>query len=244
MREITSLQNDQIKQFVKLHQNSGRKRQQAFFIEGLKQVQEALRDCPDQIQAIYVTDKQRETFDGLNNVTFVSDAVFSKMSLQQQSEGVIAVLSISDGTFHPTERLLLLDGVSDPGNCGTLIRTAEAFGFGVLLTEGSVDVYNPKVVQSAKGSLLRLKPKVIQTEALNQLKTTHRFIGAILDGACPLDEAEVNCPFVLVLGNESHGISDSLRELCDVPVKIEMVGANESLNVAIAGGILMHHFKG
>lgn len=241
MHEIKSLQNERIKNVIKLHSANGRKKAGAFFIEGVKQVEEALRDCPKEIMEIFATHAHYEALPEGTPKTLVSSSVMAKMSLQKTPEGILAVIH-QQHQMNMKEKMLLLDGVADPGNCGTLIRTAEAFDFGVALTEGSVDPYNPKVVQSAKGSLLRLKPQIVTLDDVQKWATEYTFYGAVLEDSLSLHESPKKSPFVLVLGSESHGISNRIRPLLDYFVRIDMTGVTESLNVAVAGGILMHYF--
>ena len=140
--------------------------------------------------------------------------------------------------------MLLLENIQDPGNLGTLIRTADAFGFKtIIVSPDTVDPYNPKVLRAAQGSHFHLNILTRQvSEAVMAFKGLK--IGTSLDDAVYIDS--FNKPdddIMLVLGNEGSGLREDTLNMMDINAKIDMVGDSESLNVAIAGAILMHHFK-
>lgn len=137
--------------------------------------------------------------------------------------------------------VLALDAVADPGNAGTLVRTAEAAGFaGVVVGEGTVDLWSPKVVRAAAGSLFRLAVRTVEDLA-GELAAARsagvRCIGTAA-GATPYDAVDLDGPLVVVLGSEAHGLSAAVAAELDEQVGIPMHGAVESLNVAVAGAVL------
>ena len=232
---IDSLKNPRVKHVRSLRRAKHRKKEGQFVIEGRKIVEEAIRDCPDAVQAVYATREQAKelTFP----ITEVSSRVYAQMSGMQEPPGMLAVLRTAAIPHTKKDRTLLLDGISDPGNLGTLLRTAEAFSFSVCLTEDCADPLNPKTVQASMGSILRHMPATLSMDEIRQLAETRTMIGATLGGIRP-GELAVDYP-VLVLGSESHGIREEILRILDQQVTIPMNGANESLNVAVAGGILM-----
>lgn len=173
-------------------------------------------------------------------------ADFAKLSDVQHAQGILAVVEMHDATVNAlrdVQRVLALDGVQDPGNVGTLIRTAAWFGIGAILAgPGTADVYNPKVVRSAMGSLWDVR--LARTRDLaGALRTLDRpSYGADLDGT-PVATWTPASPSVLVMGSEAHGVSTAVRALLSETVVIPGAATRrgtESLNVAVAGGILMH----
>jgi TrmH family RNA methyltransferase len=137
---------------------------------------------------------------------------------------------------------LVLAGVSDPGNAGTLLRTAEAAGAGaVLFCDGSVDPYNPKCVRASAGSLFRVRVSTggIAVKVLDQMRESgFSCVGTVVEGGLPPDEVDLRAPFALVLGNEAHGLPADLDRLLDVRLTIPMRGRVESLNVGMAGAVI------
>lgn len=236
--KIESLQNPRIKQVRALRLAKNRKKFGRFVIEGEKLVQEALRDCPAAIVEIYSVAEQSER-SGIP-IQQVSPQVFARMSGMQEPPGILAVIETRKIPHRDSPRKLLLDGISDPGNVGTLLRTAEAFDFSVLLTKDSVDPLNPKAVQASMGSLLRHMPRWVSPKEIMDLRASHQFYGTSPAGTETFPMP--NRPIVLILGSESHGMRKELAALVHHKLRIPMEGETESLNVAVAGGIFMHRF--
>jgi TrmH family RNA methyltransferase len=144
------------------------------------------------------------------------------------------------------EKLLLIDAVQDPGNIGTMIRTADAAGIdAVILGEGCADLYNPKVVRSTQGSLFHMPViKGNLSEIIDELKQIGTPVyGTALEGASPFEEVEKSSRFALLVGNEGQGVSKELLEKTTKNLYIPIYGKSESLNVGIAAGILMYHLR-
>lgn len=233
---IRSVQNPRIKKVRSLKQTKARRKEGQFVIEGQKMVEEALRDCPDAMEELYIAGEWEP--DSTVSSVRVSPSVLAAMSSRQEPQGVLAVIRTAKIPFGDSNHKLLLDGVADPGNLGTLVRTAEAFGFTVLLTPDCVDAFNPKAVQASMGSILRQRPRTVQLHEIQAIRNDHRLIGTGLDGS--LAGLEWPEKLMLVLGSESHGIRSELHGLLYEKIRIPMQGPTESLNVAVAGGILMH----
>ncbi len=172
----------------------------------------------------------------------VSQAVMQKMSGVQTPEGVLAIVNMpKNGDFKGFKRVLGLDGINDPGNLGTLLRTALALGWeGVFLLPGCADPFNDKALRAAKGAPFRLPIKSGSWEELEKLGKSHHLesYAADLEGVFPGD-VPLKKGILLVLGSESHGLSLAAAKNCQ-KVTIPMPGMMESLNVGVAGGILMY----
>ena len=142
------------------------------------------------------------------------------------------------------KNILVLDRLQDPGNIGTMLRTAEAAGYGgVIAIKGTGDIYSPKVVRAAAGSVFRMP--VLQgeetSEAAGRIKQSGRRIAATtMNGSCAYYDADLKSGAALVIGNEGNGISDEFLALSDIRVSIPMCGYVESLNAAVAAAILMY----
>jgi len=237
-----------------LHLDKNRKEQQLFIAEGEKVVDELLNSGL-KVKLIAGTEKYSDTHDSENQVDeryLVSDEELLKISLLQSPNKVLAVGEMptpSAINFSGESGLLLaLDGIKDPGNLGTLIRTADWFGVRHLFCSADcVDAYNPKVVQSAMGSLFRMQ---IHYGDLNmfiaEAKSSggYKVIGAGADGI-PYSDCDSSGNIMLVIGSESHGIGQSTLSLLDVKAGIPKNNNSkaESLNAGVAAAILMAHFQ-
>jgi len=239
--DITSLDNQYVKRVTSLHKKKYRDEYKEFFIEGIKLINEAIEYnhtiknifyCPDMINYNLELPAYK-----------VTKEVISKMADTSTPQGIIAICEIPQGQVKLKERLIYLDRVQDPGNVGTIIRTADAFGFdGVLLSDGCADVYSPKVVRSTMGSLFHIPiEENVSIEYLMSLN--NKVYSSSLDTNSFLENISISKPFVLVIGNEGQGISQEIKNITDEFVKINMAGNAESLNASIAAGILMYEFS-
>lgn len=239
---IDSLTNAQVKHWVSLHQAKGRRETGTFLVEGDHLVEEAHK--AKALELILVKEGRTNPYPDIQAIT-LSAKVFNKVS-QIQSEGsLMAVCRLDPQPKIQGQRYLVCDRIQDPGNLGTLIRTATAFGFdAILCSEDCVDVTNDKVIRSTQGALFHIP--VQQTDlkqAITELRSNGIHVyGTSLKKAVPLSTVKALTPIALVLGNEGSGVSPEVLALCEQNLVIES-NAFESLNVAVAGGILMHHFR-
>ena len=237
-----------------LHLDKNRKEQQRFIAEGEKVVNELLHSGL-KIYSVAGTKKYFEahSMPGGDIESYeVSEEELLKISLLRTPNKVLAVGAIPQPApvnFKTGEPLILaLDGINDPGNLGTLIRTADWFGIRQLFcSPDCVDAYNPKVVQSAMGSLFRMQiyySDLSEVIASARSEGAYRAIGAAIDGS-PYESLEPSKNTLLVIGSESHGISKNINGILDYRVAIfKAKNSNaESLNAGVAGAILMAHFK-
>lgn len=252
---ITSTTNDRIKAIRKLHKRSEREVSGLFIVDGYVLVREALV-CDKMIQCIYVDTKQMESYqDVLNdanekdiNIQPVSTDVMKSMSQLKTPQGIIAVVeqvrrSMDDQSLTDAKILVALDRLQDPGNMGTIIRTADAVGIdGIILGEGCVDVYNDKVIRSAMGSILHLPIYRSYDLKMDLASLKGEGWGIACGHLMGQDfyEREQLERTVLIIGNEAKGVSDDLMAVCDHLWKLPMNGRAESLNAAIAAGIMLY----
>lgn len=248
---ITSAQNSVIKEIKELQsKKSKRKKEGLFVIEGIRGVKE----IPKNIKLKYLVtteDINVEQIEGINANTWieVSKDIYKTISDTQSPQGAMAVAEIPSVTLNTITnkkgQYLMLENLQDPGNLGTIIRTAHAFGFDALLiTKGSVDVYSPKVVRSTMGALFGL-PIVIDEEAetyvshLKEMKIT-LYTTALKEDAINIHDVKFDKGRAIVIGNEGNGVSDYVISEADYAVMISMPGGAESLNASVAAGICMY----
>ncbi|MGH2105072.1 TrmH family RNA methyltransferase [Aerococcus urinaeequi] len=257
-RLISSVQNQQIKELKKLFTRKGRKKAGQYLLEGPHLVEMAVK-ADAEIQMIYYVPEsshqnvmQVQALKTDLPLTQVTPEVAKALSQTDHHQDIFAVASIPQAKSldidHLSKGLLILDQVQDPGNLGTLIRTADAFGYqDVLLGLGTVDLYNDKVLRSMQGShfavntyevdLLEVIPQlqeagyfITTTELNNQAKASNAF------------DLKSKGKWALVMGNEGNGVSQTTSQLADAALYIPMSGSAESLNVAVAGAIVMYQF--
>ncbi|MFD2829150.1 TrmH family RNA methyltransferase [Corticicoccus populi] len=239
---ISSKDNRKVKELRKLHQRKYRKKTGQFLIEGEHLIEEAVR-FKQEIHLIVLTESAVPSFDVETfECMYVSDSVMKVLSSLETPPGMLAVVSYIPANDNGN-RVLALDGIQDPGNLGTLIRTADAFGFSrLILSEDTTDPFSDKVLRSAQGSTFHLN---IQSGSI--VDAVNAFdgltIGTSLEGSVFLEESTPESHVMVVLGNEGQGVSSAVLNAVDQKVKIQMTGFSESLNVAVAGSIIMHHFK-
>lgn len=239
---ITSLQNPLVKHLVKLRGDSDyRYEQRMLLLEGSKPIKEVL---PHVKTLIY-----SETFipfsvkDQVEWV--VSDAVLKKISGLTSPEGVIAEVQMPEmSSLKGCRDVLVLDGISDPGNMGTLMRTALAFGWdGLYFLPNCCDLFNEKVLRAARGAHFKIPLRVGTAKELKELIDQQELeaLYADIEGPSP-EKVKPAKRRLLIMGNEAHGASLDVRSF-STPISIPMAGEMESLNVAIAGGILLYLLK-
>ena len=238
IKEITSKDNNKIKFAASLKMSKYRKENKQFLAEGKKSLELAL--AAGVVKEIFTTKKLLNIKDDIVQY-LVNESLLKKISSTQNPEGIVFVCHMQEKKVKRLNKVVYLDHVSDPGNLGTIIRTALAFNYdAVILSQGCCDVYNEKVVAASKGAIF-LMP--VMNMELKELKEGRTIVVSTLDDASiELSQVKVEKPFVLVLGNEAHGVSEETIKLADIKTKIEISNI-ESLNVSIAAGILMHALK-
>ena len=235
---ITSKTNSKIKYITSLHNPKYRKEHKQFLAEGFNALTMAL--AADRVKDIYALHDILD-LDPKINIYLVTEEIMDKISTSKSPEGIVFLCDIQEKLPKKMDKVVYLDHVSDPGNAGTIIRTALAFGYDtVVFSNDSVDIYNEKVIAATKGAIFQIP---VVKKDISEIKKGHQIISSTLsDKSVSLEDAKAQKPFILVLGNESHGVSDEIIDNSDLLVKIP-IETMESLNVSIAAGILMYHFK-
>ena len=244
MEVLSSLKNPKIMAWRSLKERKGRLEQQAFLVEGTKMVREALASGFP-VEALLIREGftpeayLRASIPAYQLPAHVFDAVCDTRTPQ----GIAAVLR-PDPRPAAGPYLLALDGVQDPGNVGTILRTADAAGFdGVLLSSECADCFSPKVLRATMGSIFHMELSFPASlpEALSALREKgYEILSSQLDGDPFYGRAPIPAPWVLVIGNEGRGISAPVKALATRRLRLPMRGGAESLNAAVAAGILMY----
>lgn len=237
------LSKNELKYIQSLCQKKQRTAERLFIAEGVKLVQELIvAGYP--ITKIYATE-QWIMPKGNYDVTRISEQELEKISSLQTPNQVLAIVQQQEPADEPqwNQKLtLVLDGIQDPGNMGTIIRIADWFGIDqIIASEDTVELYNPKVIQSTMGSFMRVKVWYGDIASLLS-KNEVPVYGAVLDGKSMYDVMPPETG-ILVIGNESKGIREELQSLIDERITIPRIGQAESLNAAVALGILLSQFR-
>lgn len=239
---ITSASNSKVLLVRKLQDKKYRNRFKQYCIEGVRLYQEALRFGKKPLE-VFVKQSLSDKLN-IDGATVVEDNIFDKMSDTVSSQGLIAVLPIEDNDTVASGNCLVLDSLQDPGNVGTLLRTACATGFDTVYLYRCVDVYSPKCVRSAMSAHFAINLVTLDDfDVLKQRISNCRVVCADMDGK-DVSQFQYNEPIALVLGNEGNGIGDYFNEISDDVVSLSMKNNLESLNVAVAGSILMYILGG
>ncbi|NBK97913.1 MAG: RNA methyltransferase [Erysipelotrichia bacterium] len=241
--EITSSSNTKVKKWIKYHQKKYRDQDHCFLVEGEHLIEEAIQ--ANALQVLLVRMNQINPFSDHYETYYVSDEIMDRLSTNVSQVNYIGVCIQKQVCFANFKKVLLLDDIQDPGNLGTIIRSAYSFGFeGVFVSKGCVDLYNEKVIRSTQGALFHLPVKQVDLKDLIPILQSKGYTvyATALAHAQPLSQYENIEQVALVFGNEGSGVHKDIIALCDASIKIEMM-AFESLNVAVAAGICMYHFR-
>ncbi len=249
---ITSTSNPRVKELVLLGKKAKERKEQGVFLaEGKKMFEEAPKDW---IRSLYVTESylmEEGNQDGLLGTEYeiLSDSVMKAVCNTQTPQGVLAVLTMPKWEFQEIAGrkdgcFLFLEDIQDPGNLGTMMRTAEAAGISaVILSSQTVDLYNPKTVRATMGSIYRI-PCFMEQDFAGAVRRAKeegtKIYAAHVSGGKMYDEPDYKTKCGFLIGNEGRGLSDNALALADECVRIPMEGSAESLNAAIAAAVLMY----
>ncbi len=239
---ITSTQNDRVKEVQALQTQAKRRRKAGrMVLEGVRLVRDALQ-AGHVAETLFYTADQSETLDALNiRGLEVSAEVMRTMSDTQQPQGIIGVFATPQFTLpDQPQRVLILDAIRDPGNLGTLLRTAAAAGVeAVVLAPGCVDAFNPKVLRSGMGAHFRVP--IVELDWA-QIESTCAGLTVYLadgQGETRYDAADWSAGWALITGSEAHGASEAAQRITQQRVYIPMAADTESLNAAAATAVLL-----
>ena len=265
MQIISSKDNEQIKAIKKLKEKKYRDETNCYIVEGIKMVKEAINenaaikmiviceDC-DEVELKNNSSKDNRIEQSLlyeiakYECIYVTKKVFSLLSEVKTPQGILAVVEKEDSIEkidYTEDMILVLDGIQDPGNLGTILRTADSANLKqIILSEEVADPYNPKVVRSTMGAIFRMN--IIRTDNLVktlQMLKKHKYevVATSLDTNNSIYDIDYHKK-VIVIGNEAKGVSKEIQNLADKKVKIPMLGKTESLNASVAAGIMIYEY--
>ena len=252
---ITSKDNETIKYIKKLKEKKYRDQYNEFIVEGIKMIEEAIQENA-QIKSIIICDDCK-TQGNLSselmyeiakmNCIYVSEKVFSSITDVTNPQGIMAIIQKPENDEkiidYNSQIYLILDNIQDPGNMGTILRTADSLNIKqIIVSKGSADIYNPKVVRSTMGAIFRVKS--IETENLvktiKELKK-HKITVYATDLKTDKSIYDVNYnKSAIIIGNEANGVSDDILKEANERIKIPMIGKTESLNAAVATSVILY----
>ncbi len=245
---VESSKNAEYKKLLQLQKEAKARKDGLFLLEGVRAVSELASDW--QTESIWLAESFSGTVPERPEARYyrIPDALFGKAAGTVHAQGILAVVRRKHWSLQemPVKAgfWIILENLQDPGNAGTILRTADACGAdGLICTKGTVDVYNQKVVRSAMGSLFHLP--VVSVESIAEAAAfVHaqggQMVGTHLKGATSHTGVSYQRPTAIVIGNEGSGMSPEAADLCDVLVRIPMPGRAESLNASVAAGVMMY----
>ena len=256
MQVITSKDNEFVKHVKKLKEKKYRDQSQEFIIEGIKLVKEAIEEKAN-IKQIIICDNCEDT--GIipkdlmyeiakYNCIYVTENILKTMSDVNAPQGIMAIIGRNNkekDIDYSQDIIVALDDIQDPGNLGTILRTVDSIGLNqILVSKGTADCYNPKVVRSTMGAIFRIK--IIECEDLEQtLKETQKNNFELVVSSLQTNNCLYDINFdkkVIIIGNEANGVEPQIQEMADEKIKIPMLGKTESLNASVATGIILYEY--
>ena len=256
MQVITSKDNEIVKEIKKLKEKKYRDQENKFIVEGIKMVQEAINEnvkiskivvCEDCIND--GTLKQDLLYEiAKQNCVYVSEKIFQTITDVETPQGILAVIEKNnneDEISFDEDIIVVLDGIQDPGNLGTILRTIDSVGLKqIVLSEKTVDAYSPKVIRSTMGAIYRIN--VIRSKNIIEIlkdmkKNKYEIVVTSLQTEASIYDMDYKNK-VIVIGNEANGVSKKVLDIANKKVKIPMLGKTESLNVAVATGVILYEY--
>ena len=256
MQVISSKDNEFVKHVKKLKEKKYRDKSQEFIIEGIKLVKEAIEEKAN-IKQIIICDNCEDT--GIipkdlmyeiskYNCIYVTENILKTMSDVNAPQGIMAIIGRNNkekDIDYSQDIIVALDDIQDPGNLGTILRTVDSIGLNqILVSKGTADCYNPKVVRSTMGAIFRIK--IIECEDLEQtLKETQKNNFKLVVSSLQTNNCLYDINFdkkVIIIGNEANGVEPQIQEMADEKIKIPMLGKTESLNASVATGIILYEY--
>lgn len=257
MQIINSKDNEIIKNIRKLKEKKYRDITNTYIVEGTKMIKEAIEEnakirqivvCEDCLEENGCTEQKILYQIAKYDCVYVSSKIFSGLTDVVNPQGMLAVIEKENGEDelkYTEDIIVVLDGIQDPGNLGTILRTLDSAGLSqVLISKTTADAYNPKVVRSTMGAIYRVK--IIEAENLleilkNMKKHKFKVVATSLMATENIYEMDYDKK-VIVIGNESKGVSKEILDIADVKTKIPMLGKTESLNAGVATGVILYEY--
>lgn len=238
---ITSRDNQTIKLVQKLSQKKYREETGLFIVEGVRAVNDVCAFDSTLIDKVFVSESKAELYP---QAIIVKDDIFAKLTDTESGQGVLAIVKKPQAAAPTSDYALFLDGIRDPGNLGTLIRTACAAGYNDIFLRDCADPYSGKVVRSTMSAIVKVNLINADVTALKEMKSRgFRIIAADMDGKSIFANETAKNKVCVVVGGEANGVTSEVINLCDEIYSIPMEGDIESLNAAVSGAIIMYTIK-
>ena len=256
MQTITSKDNELIKHIRKLKDKKYRDESNEYVVEGVKLVEEAVKENA-KIKQIIVCEDTTRTYEIPTHIMLeiakyecisVSDKIFNIITQVTNPQGIMAIIekNAQDVQIDYTQDIIVvLDDVQDPGNLGTILRTVDSIGLNqIIVSKGTADAFNSKVVRSTMGAIFRIK--IIEVENLAQaIKEMRKHHFKLMVTSLQTENSIYDIDFnkkIIVIGNEANGVSKEIQDMADEKAKIPMLGRTESLNASVAAGVVMYEY--
>ncbi len=256
MQRITSKENEFIKHVKKLKDKKYRDIENEYMIEGIKLIAEAIQEKAPIQQIILCDDCEKNEAipkDLMYEIAkydciYVTEKIFKYLSDVQEPQGILAIIEKNNQEMeidYSQDIMVVLDDIQDPGNLGTILRTVDSVGLTqILVSKGTADAYNPKVVRSTMGAIFRVK--IIECEDLKQtLKEIKKHKFKIVVSSLQTQNTIYDIGYnkkVIIIGNEANGVEREIQDMADEKVRIPMLGKTESLNASVATGIILYEY--
>lgn len=256
MQTITSKDNELIKHIRKLKDKKYRDESNEYLVEGVKLVEEAVKENA-KIKQIIVCEDTTRTYEIPTHIMLeiaryecisVSDKIFNIITQVTNPQGIMAIIekNAQNAKIDYTQDIIVvLDDVQDPGNLGTILRTVDSIGLNqIIVSKGTADAFNSKVVRSTMGAIFRIK--IIEVENLAQaIKEMRKHHFKLMVTSLQTKNSIYDIDFykkIIVIGNEANGVSKEIQDMADEKAKIPMLGRTESLNASVAAGVVMYEY--
>lgn len=256
MQVISSKDNDLIKHIKKLKDKKYRDESNEYIIEGVKLIEEAVKENA-KIKKILICEDTTRTYEiptyimyeiAKYECIYVTNKIFALITQVTNPQGIMAVIekkAIETQIDYTQDIIVALDDVQDPGNLGTILRTVDSVGLNqIIVSKGTADAFNSKVVRSTMGAIFRIK--IIEVENLAQaIKEMRRHRFKLMVTSLQTENSIYDINFnkkIIVIGNEANGVSKEIQEMADEKAKIPMLGNTESLNASVAAGVVLYEY--
>lgn len=256
MQTITSKDNELIKHIRKLKDKKYRDESNEYVVEGVKLVEEAVKENA-KIKQIIVCEDTTRTYEIPTHIMLeiakyecisVSNKIFNIITQVTNPQGIMAIIekNAQNAKIDYTQDIIVvLDDVQDPGNLGTILRTVDSIGLNqIIVSKGTADAFNSKVVRSTMGAIFRIK--IIEVENLAQaIKEMRKHHFKLMVTSLQTKNSIYDIDFykkIIVIGNEANGVSKEIQDMADEKAKIPMLGRTESLNASVAAGVVMYEY--
>ena len=256
MQVISSKDNELIKHIKKLKDKKHRDESNEYIIEGVKLIEEAVKEKA-RIKKIIVCEDTTRTYEIPTHImyeiakyecVYVTNKVFASITQVTNPQGIMAIIEKGDTNVpidYTQDIIVALDDVQDPGNLGTILRTVDSIGLNqIIVSKGTADAFNSKVVRSTMGAIFRVK--IIEVENLPQsIKEMRKHHFKLMVTSLQTENSIYDIKFnkkIIVIGNEANGVSKEIQEMADEKAKIPMLGKTESLNASVAAGVVMYEY--